>query len=75
MRTRYLIALGSNVRHRRYGAPEGVLRAAFEALAEVRGFEVEARSPIGRSDPLGPSLRRYANGEKMINVVDLERGY
>jgi len=66
LQTRYLIALGSNVRHHRYGAPERVLRAAFDVLDDAKGLELEARSPIGRSDPLGPSLRRYANAAAIV---------
>jgi 2-amino-4-hydroxy-6-hydroxymethyldihydropteridine diphosphokinase len=59
---RYLIALGSNVRHGRYGRPEAVLRAA---LAELPG-KLEAAAPIVASAPLGPSLRRYANCAAII---------
>ena len=58
---RYLIALGSNQRHHAHGAPEAVLAAAVRALAEA-GLRVERAAPVIRSLPLGPSLRRYANG-------------
>jgi 2-amino-4-hydroxy-6-hydroxymethyldihydropteridine diphosphokinase len=51
----YLIALGSNVRHVRYGAPEKVLHAALAELAPL------SAAPIITSAPLGPSRRRYAN--------------
>ena len=61
MRYRYLIALGSNQRHLRHGRPEQVLRAALAAL-ELREITVKSASPIIASAPLGPSLRRYANG-------------
>ena len=57
----YLIALGSNRRHRRHGAPAGVLRAALAALAG-EGMALEAASPLIASAPIGPSHRRYANG-------------
>jgi 2-amino-4-hydroxy-6-hydroxymethyldihydropteridine diphosphokinase len=57
---RYLIALGSNQRHSRHGAPEQVLRAAFAEL-ERAGLRLLAVAPVMRSDPLGPSNRRYAN--------------
>lgn len=57
---RYLIALGSNVRHHRHGDPRRVLRAAIEALGGG-GFEVEAVSPMIETPPLGHSRRRYAN--------------
>lgn len=66
MKTRYLIALGSNVRHHRHGSPERVLHAAFAALAEAKGVRLEAHSPIGRSVPLGPSRRRYANAAVVV---------
>ncbi len=64
-RWRYLIALGSNVRHHRHGDPRGVLRAV---LKDLDGLDttVEAASPIHGSAPLGPSRRRYANGAALI---------
>jgi len=62
---RYLIALGSNQRHHAHGAPEGVLAAAVRALAEA-GMRVESVAPVIRSAPLGPSLRRYANGAVVL---------
>ena len=67
MRQRYLIALGSNKRHHRHGRPHQVLRAALIALAES-GLTVEAESPILVSAPLGPSLRRYANGAALVST-------
>lgn len=60
MHQRYLIALGSNVRHPRHGPPPAVLRAALAAMAQ-EGLVIEAASPIVASAPLGPSRRRYAN--------------
>ena len=63
----YLIALGSNRRHHRYGTPERVLAAALEAL-EAAGIEVTARGPIIRSAPIGPSLRRYANSAALVET-------
>lgn len=60
----YLIALGSNVRHARFGAPERVLGAAVAALAGA-GM-VEQVAPVIRSAPVGPSLRRYANGALLL---------
>ena len=57
---RYLIALGSNRRHGRHGAPRLVLAAAVEALEEA-GLAVEAVSPVLHTAPLGPSRRRFAN--------------
>lgn len=57
---RYLIGVGSNMRHHRHGAPREVVREAIGALASA-GFEVSARSAIIASDPIGPSSRRFAN--------------
>ena len=65
MAQRYLIALGSNKRHHRHGAPAGVLAAALDALA-AQGIAVLAVAPVLQSAPLGPSRRRYANGAALI---------
>ncbi len=62
---RYLIALGSNVRHARYGGPREVLAAAIEALGGA-GLTIEALSPTLTSAPLGPSRRRYANAAAIV---------
>lgn len=51
-----LVAIGSNRRHGRHGAPAGVVRAAIAALPGV-----VAASPIFTTAPLGPGTRRYAN--------------
>ncbi len=67
MRQRYLIALGSNKRHHRHGSPARVLNAALTALAEA-GLEIEAAAPVLASAPLGPSLRRYANGAALVTT-------
>lgn len=61
---RYLIALGSNMRHVRHGAPERVLRAAVGHLPG----SVEAIAPLIVSAPLGPSRRRYANGVAVLRT-------
>ena len=58
-RTSYAIALGSNRRHVRHGGPEGVLRAAIEALGELG--EVEQVSSVHRTPALGPAGRSFAN--------------
>ncbi len=60
MRTSYIIALGSNRRHPRYGAPAHVLAAAMAMLDPV------ARSRIIASRPIGPSQRAYANAAILI---------
>jgi 2-amino-4-hydroxy-6-hydroxymethyldihydropteridine diphosphokinase len=65
---RYLIALGSNIRHHRHGDPRGVLRAAL-AILDSGDVVVEARSPIMDSMPMGPSLRRYANGAALLRTA------
>ncbi|VWX48720.1 2-amino-4-hydroxy-6-hydroxymethyldihydropteridine diphosphokinase [Novosphingobium sp. 9U] len=64
---RYLIALGSNMRHPRHGAPPHVLRAALAHLADD-GLVVEASSPIVSSAPLGPSHRRYSNAAAIVRT-------
>lgn len=56
--TSYVIALGAN-RPSRNGAPEAALAAT---LAELGG----AASPIIRTAPIGPSIRRYANAACVI---------
>lgn len=61
---RYLIALGSNRWHERYGRPERVLEEAARRL-ETLGTVVAVAS-VMLSVPLGPSLRRYANGAAVM---------
>ncbi len=68
MGERYLIALGSNRRHHRQGPPERVLAAALAALDKA-GITVRARGPVIRSDPIGPSLRRYANSAVTVETT------
>lgn len=71
----YLIALGSNRRHGRHGRPEGVLRAAIAALAELGA--VTAVSRLHATAPLGPGGRRFANAvvalESALAPADLLR--
>jgi 2-amino-4-hydroxy-6-hydroxymethyldihydropteridine diphosphokinase len=62
---RYLIALGSNVRHHRFGLPPAVLRAALAQLDEA-DLRVERASHIILTAPLGPSRRRYANAAAIV---------
>ncbi len=62
---RYLIALGSNMRHPQFGAPERVLGAAVATLA-AQGVVIERVAPVMRSAPVGPSWRRYANGAAVV---------
>ncbi|RVT90847.1 2-amino-4-hydroxy-6-hydroxymethyldihydropteridine diphosphokinase [Sphingomonas crocodyli] len=56
----YAIALGSNRRHGRHGAPAAVLRAAIAAL-EVEGVAIIVTSPILATPALGPAGRAFAN--------------
>ena len=65
MTQRYLIALGSNMRHHRHGLPEQVIRAALAEIA-ADDLEVEAVSRTIHSRPLGPSRRRYANAAAIV---------
>lgn len=60
----YAIALGSNRRHVRHGGPEGVLRAAAQALAELG--TVERVSDIYRTPALGPAGRSFANAALLL---------
>lgn len=63
----FLIALGSNRRHHRIGTPRKVLDAALLALAN-EGVDVLAVAPVIETAPIGPSLRRYANGAAIITT-------
>jgi 2-amino-4-hydroxy-6-hydroxymethyldihydropteridine diphosphokinase len=65
---RYVIALGSNRRHARFGRPEAVLRAALTEL-ERQGLTIDAVSPIVASPALGPSRRRYANAAALVRTA------
>jgi 2-amino-4-hydroxy-6-hydroxymethyldihydropteridine diphosphokinase len=65
---RYLIALGSNQRHARYGPPRRVLAAARERL-EAEGVRVIAVAPPVETEPVGPSIRRYANSAAVIETA------
>ncbi|GGD32894.1 2-amino-4-hydroxy-6-hydroxymethyldihydropteridine diphosphokinase [Croceicoccus pelagius] len=61
----YLIALGGNVRHRRYGVPAQVLTAATDAIDDAVG-KVVAASPVMHSAAVGPSARQYANAAILV---------
>ena len=60
----YLIALGSNQRHGRYGAPRAILGHVLGNWSD----ELLASSPIVSSAPLGPSKRTYANAAAIIKT-------
>ncbi len=64
-RTTYLIALGSNRRHGRYGAPLRVIAAALDAL----DVTLIAQSPTMASAAIGPSSRSYANAAALIETT------
>lgn len=61
----YLVALGSNVRHTRHGAPRRVLAAALDAI-EGRATRVLAVARTIETAPVGPSRRRYANSAAIV---------
>jgi len=64
----YLIALGSNRWHNRFGRPCDVLAAALGRL-EAEGLHVIRAAPVVDSDPVGPSLRRYANSAALVETT------
>jgi 2-amino-4-hydroxy-6-hydroxymethyldihydropteridine diphosphokinase len=64
---RYALALGSNRRHGRHGAPARVLAAATAAL-EAAGVTVVARAPVLHTVALGPAGRGFANGALLIET-------
>lgn len=61
----YLIALGSNQRHHRHGAPRKVIHAALAALGDA-GLTVEKVSRVVTSRPVGPTRRDYANAAAVV---------
>ncbi|MGF7151021.1 2-amino-4-hydroxy-6-hydroxymethyldihydropteridine diphosphokinase [Sphingomonas zeicaulis] len=61
----YAIALGSNRRHGRHGAPAAVIRAAAAALAE-EDLRLVRLSPILATPALGPAGRAFANAAALI---------
>ncbi|MXO89247.1 2-amino-4-hydroxy-6-hydroxymethyldihydropteridine diphosphokinase [Pontixanthobacter aquaemixtae] len=60
----YLIALGGNMRHARYGGPGKVLASAIDALDSLGS--VRAFSRIIGSAAIGPSQRRFANAALVL---------
>lgn len=65
--TSYAIAIGSNRRHNRYGAPDGVVAAAMAALHRLG--EVIAVSPIIRTPAMGPAGRSFANAAVLLETA------
>ncbi len=68
METTVLIAIGSNRRHHRHGAPAGVVAAAVAALAAA-GLAIVAQSGIHATAPLGPGGRRFANAAVAVRCA------
>ncbi|MEP3049833.1 MAG: 2-amino-4-hydroxy-6-hydroxymethyldihydropteridine diphosphokinase [Erythrobacter sp.] len=66
MNEHYLIALGSNRRHARYGSPRAALEAAAPYI-EFGGAEMRAMSSIWRTRPVGPAQREFANAAAIIS--------
>lgn len=58
--TSYAIAIGSNRRHGRHGAPRAVIAAALATLARA-GLRIVAVSPVIPTPALGPAGRSFAN--------------
>ncbi|HWL48151.1 MAG TPA: 2-amino-4-hydroxy-6-hydroxymethyldihydropteridine diphosphokinase [Sphingomonadaceae bacterium] len=63
--SRYALALGSNRRHGRYGAPACVIAAALDALAEA-GVRIVRVSSVIATPPLGPGGRAFANAAAIV---------
>lgn len=61
----FAIAIGSNRRHGRHGAPDAVIGAALDALA-AEGVRIVLRSPVTRTVALGPAGRGFANAAAII---------
>jgi 2-amino-4-hydroxy-6-hydroxymethyldihydropteridine diphosphokinase len=65
--TSYAIAIGSNRRHHRHGAPERVVAAAIGALADLGGIETSSR--VIRTSALGPAGRGFANAVAVLTTA------
>jgi 2-amino-4-hydroxy-6-hydroxymethyldihydropteridine diphosphokinase len=64
-KTSYAIALGSNRRHGRHGAPRGVIEAAI-AMLDKGKLKLMARSAIHATPALGPAGRSFANAAAIV---------
>ena len=60
----YAVAIGSNRRHIRHGAPTGVVAAAIAALDA--GFDLFAASPIILNPAMGGAGREFANAVALV---------
>jgi 2-amino-4-hydroxy-6-hydroxymethyldihydropteridine diphosphokinase len=63
----YAIALGSNRRHGRHGAPARILASAIDAL-RTAGIAPLTVSPIVTTAPVGPSTRAFANAAALVDT-------
>lgn len=66
-KTSYVIALGSNRRHHRHGAPARVVAVAGELLAR-HGVRTIASAPVFATAAIGPGGRSFANGAMLIET-------
>lgn len=66
-KTSYVIALGSNRRHHRHGAPDKVLAAACATLADS-GLTILAVAPVFRTAAVGPAGRSFANSAAIVST-------
>lgn len=64
---RYVLALGSNRPHGRFGPPRRVIAAAVAQLA-ASGLRIDRQSRVITSLPLGPSHREYANSTLIVET-------
>ena len=62
----YAIAIGSNRRHIRYGAPTAVVAGAIAALDAA--FELFAASPLIINPAVGGAGREFANGVVLVEA-------
>jgi 2-amino-4-hydroxy-6-hydroxymethyldihydropteridine diphosphokinase len=62
----YAIALGSNRRHIRYGAPSGVVAGAMAELD--RAFDLFSASPIILNPAVGGAGREFANAIALVET-------
>jgi len=67
-RTSYVVAIGSNRRHGRYGAPAKVVSAAIAAM-ETAGLVLRARSRTIATPALGPAGRSFANTAVIVETT------
>ena len=72
MRTSYVIALGSNQRHPRYGRPADIIARAVARLAHGNAV-VLAASTIIKSRPIGPAQRDFSNAAVLIETATAPR--